>query len=206
MVDIETIDDLDEVKILGYFETIQGTFLLKLCLLGTVLKTVRGVMRLDPSIIDRGVLAALKKHYPGESTFFRALDRGNPELRMNLHEDIVSSLHIQSWIVFEQIIRHLSFPNYAHDPKERSLSYKRSIFEFSSREKKDLDLFYYLRNSLLHYNGAYYASKDIRHRYNGLDFNSKGNEGIKMPANIDTVWLMSKDLERLACQAWTKTR
>lgn len=198
---METIDDLDEVKILGYFESVQGNFLFKLALLLNHTVDASGEMQLTPGSFDAAASAELQGQYP-KPAFYAALRRGNVELVQNLSEDIATSLVIGSWMIFEQIVKHVTILNYAHDADEQSMTYHRNIFGFTSREKKDLDLFYYVRNAIVHYNGAYYAAKAVNHRYRGRDYDSREHVGEKIELTLDTIWHISADLERYACQAW----
>lgn len=201
---MEIIDDLDEVMILGYFESVQGNFLFKLALLLNHTVDASGDGQLAPDSFDAEASAELQGQYP-KPAFYAALRRGNVELVQNLSEDIATSLVIGSWMIFEQIVKHVTTPNYAHDSDEQSMTYHRNIFGFTSREKKDLDLFYYVRNAIVHYNGAYYAAKDVNHRYRGRDYDSREHVGEKIELTLDTIWHISADLERYTCQAWSRS-
>lgn len=151
---VEEINALDEAKILGYFETVKSVFLLKLVLLVSVVKERNGKYSIDPAKIPDDAIDSAKALID-DPIFYKALRRGNEELYLNYAEDMITGLLTSSWIVFEQITKDLVKPDYATQPEELSVSYQNSLFQFSKREKKDLELFYYIRNANQHYNGSY---------------------------------------------------
>lgn len=203
---IESIDNLDEAKILGYFESMKGVFLTKLAILLTFAKEIDGISVLDKTKFAEPVLTELKKAYPREKVFFDALELENEELFLNYQEDILTSLFSSSWYVFEQIIKDIPNPDYAHKSQQIGADFRRSDFGFSKREKADLELIYYIRNGIQHYNGAYYSESSINHTYDGHVFVSDGHIGEKMEITLQSGYKMCCDLERLACKAWTSYR
>jgi hypothetical protein len=84
-----------------------------------------------------------------------------------------------------------------------SLCYTHSLFEFTKREKNNIELFYYIRNAICHHNGAYFASKDIDRHYKGRHFKSKGNAGNKICVDPQLSWFIACDLESYTEKAWT---
>ncbi|MCH7590101.1 hypothetical protein IIB34_03590, partial [PVC group bacterium] len=113
---------------------------------------------------------------------------------------------ITAWMVIEQIIKDFCVKNYACSSDDLSLDYNKNIFGFSKRGKKDLDFFYYIRNSLVHYNGAYFAYKSINHVYNGRRFISNGNEGNKIELTYPIVFTICKDIEKYSMKVWNNAK
>ena len=65
------------------------------------------------------------------------------------------------------------------------------------------DLFYYIRNALVHYNGAYFTAKYININYKGTTFNSIGHEGEKIYIkDINQAFSIHLDIEQYAYKAW----
>ncbi|MBI5216265.1 MAG: hypothetical protein HY960_10980 [Ignavibacteriae bacterium] len=199
----ETVDNLDEAKILGYFEVIRGTFLTKIL----QFLMIHGEKDSHPIIarskIPNDVIAQVKHEFGNEKLFFQALELENEELYHNLMEDILTSILVGSWITFEQIAKDIPNPNYSHNADDQSLDYKRGDFGFSKTEKDNLDLFYYIRNSIQHHNGAYFASREVNAKYNEQVFQSIGHIGEKMIISLQTAYKICLDLERLSCKAWS---
>jgi hypothetical protein len=84
-----------------------------------------------------------------------------------------------------------------------STDYKKKIFGLSDREKKNLDLFYYIRNAIVHYNGAYYAYREIDHTYEGFRYFSEGQEGTKiLIPSTQIAFKMHLDIEDYIYKAW----
>lgn len=83
------------------------------------------------------------------------------------------------------------------------LDYTRGDFGFTSREKKDIELFAYIRHALQHQNGAYYGYRSIDHVYGGTAFRSKGQEGMKIEVSPELAYRMVRDIEALTSKAWT---
>jgi hypothetical protein len=198
----ESINDLDEVKILGYFETIRSTFLMKVALL-TALNEPDSRAKVHPELLRAA--KATNTELPDDN-FITALGLMNRELILNLMEDAASGVISASWLVFEQIIKDLAKPNYSTDPSDISANYERNLFGFTKAEKADIALFYYIRNGMLHYNGSYYAYRDIDHTYDGIHYRSAGHLGEKMPVNIRTAYRICGDLERYSMRAWSAAK
>ncbi len=94
--------------------------------------------------------------------------------------------------------------DYSEKENDISLDYKSNRFGFSKNEKDDLNLFYYIRNSFVHYNGAYHKYKKIHHTYEGQTFSSDGHEGEQIEINnLQIAYKMHLDMQRLAKKAWT---
>jgi len=193
---IETVTSLDELKALGYFETIRTVYYTKYLML---------FQHTDGKRLQIDVPDDIKEIFEGQDDFalyLKALERGNEELLSNFKEDIVLSLIINSWIVFELIIKDLTKKDYSLSKDDISVGYKQNIFGLTSREKKDLDLFYYIRNAIVHYNGAYYAFREMDHVFDGHPFQSKGNEGVPIFMPGPTAFKVHLEIERLAYKAW----
>lgn len=196
-MDIEKVTSIDELKALGYFETIRSVLFTKLILLTN--HTDGEKLIID---VKNDVSNELEKlsDFP---QFMKALKRGNIELLLNFQEDIITSLLITSWVVFELIIKNLSKNDYALTKDDISVNYHRKIFGLSNSQKKDLDLFYYIRNAIVHYNGAYYSYKEIDHVYNGHRYFTKGQEGMKICLpDWDVAFKMHLDIEKYAYKSW----
>jgi len=194
---IEKVTSLDELKALGYFESIKTVYFTKYMFLVAHTDGNKLVLHVPDDVKD--VFMDLNE-FP---RYLKALENGNNELLLNFHEDIVTTLLINSWSVFELIIKDLAKKDYSTDPGDSTANYHRSSFGLTNAEKKDLDLFYYIRNAIVHYNGAYYAYKAIDHVYDGYRYESKGHEGNKIhlpPA--ESAFKMHLDIERLAYKAW----
>lgn len=202
---MESINNQDEATLLGYFESAKSTFLLKFILLVSHLKEDKTKTFIDPNSLPNDAITSVKKYFD-DSLFYKALENGNEELRLNLVEDLITSLFISCWNVFEQITKDLTVTNYSTSEDDLSLCYQNGKFQFNKREKKDIELFYYIRNSICHYNGAYFAYKKINHRYAGKDFKSEGHEGNKIKVDFNIVWKMANDLEKLTMKAWNNAR
>ncbi|QEC66758.1 hypothetical protein FRZ67_05360 [Panacibacter ginsenosidivorans] len=196
-MDIEKITNLDELKALGYFESIRSVFFTKLLLLINHTDGKKLIIN-----IPEDVKAILNDHLDFPQ-YLKALKKGNKELLLNFQEDIVTTLLINSWVVFELIIKSLSKKNYALSEEDISVNYYKNIFGLTQLEKKNLDLFYYIRNAFVHYNGAYYSYKEIDHVYNGHRFFSKSREGSKIIIpDTDFAFKMHLDIEKYAYKAW----
>jgi len=194
----ETIDDINGVKLLGYFETIKGTFITKWVLL---LHFLDDQAHLAPVRFQQAVIANLQGQFPFDLAY-TALCNGNQELVENYKEDIVTSAIIGVWSVFEQLTKDLPNPNYAHNPDDASVNYQRNDFGFTVAEKRSLDVIYYVRNAIVHYNGAYYAYRDIDRHYAGMHFLSVGHHGEKIEISPTLTWQMIRDVEAFTIKAW----
>lgn len=198
----ESINDLDEVKILGYFETIRSVFLTKVALV-VALTGSESRANIHPELLNAA--RAMNEELPDEN-YIKALERVNAELLSNLMEDAVGGVISASWVVFEQIIKDLARPNYSGDRSDISANYERSLFGFSKSEKADLALFYYFRNAMMHYNGAYFAYRDIDHYYDKIHYCSAGHLGEKIPMSPRTALSVCVDLERYSTRAWSAAK
>lgn len=198
---MEEINNLDEAKLLGYFENVKGVFLLKLIFLVSFLRDEDGHRYIDSTKLPQNALTSVKSIFD-DPLFYKALCKGNKELYQNYQEDMITSLVTSSWNVFEQITKDFAKQNYATQTDELSVCYQNGKFQFDIREKKDIELFYYIRNAIHHYNGAYYAAKDIDHRFAKCHFNSRGHYGEKIEINISVAWRIACDLERYTMKAW----
>ena len=202
---MESINQVDEAKLLGYFETTKSVFVLKFILLVSFTKEQNGTRSLDVAKLPADAIASVRTVF-NDPLFYKALIKGNEELYANFLEDMVTTALTSSWLVFEQLIKDLNKQDYATSTEDASMTYQSGKFQFDAREKKDLDLFYYIRNAIQHYNGAYHAYKDIDHRFAGTDFKSNGHHGEKIEVNIQMAWQIVCSLERCAMKAWNNAK
>lgn len=194
----ETIDDVDEVKLLGYFETMKGTFITKWVFLLHFLDANGNLVgdRLKDEVLDD-----VRQLFPDPNTC-AALRQGNKEMLANYKEDIVTSAVLGAWNVFEQLTKDLLNQNYAHNPDDLRVNYQQNDFGLSEGEKRNLDVINYVRNAILHYNGAYYAYRDIDQHYRGHHFRSAGHQGEKIVVSPELTWHILCDIEAYAIKAW----
>jgi hypothetical protein len=197
--DAESVDNITEEHVLGYFESVRGVFITKIVFL-THLANAAG-NSIDPVKLDAHTLSGIRILFPDVLVYDR-LTVENEHLYANYVTDIVTSGILGAWIVFEQVIKYLPVPNFAHDTNLLSASYKRGVFGLNPAETRNLDLFYYVRNALVHYNGAYHAYSDIDWNYNGQDFKSVGHHGEKINVSLSTAWRMIADIENYTAKAW----
>lgn len=129
-MNIEKVTSLDELKALGYFETIRCVFFTKLLFLANHTDGQKLIIRVPNDVKE------VFKDFFDFTQFMKALKRGNSELLLNFQDDIGTSLIISSWIVFEQIIKDLTKKDYALSKDNISVDYKKNIFGLSDREKK----------------------------------------------------------------------
>jgi len=202
---MESINQVDEAKLLGYFETTKSVFLLKFILLVSFTKEQNGTRSLDVAKLPADAIAFAQNVFDFP-LFYKALVKDNEELCANFHEDMVTTALTSSWLVFEQLIKDLNKQDYATSAENASMTYQSGKFQFDARKKKDLDLFYYIRNAIQHYNGAYHVHKDIDHRFAGTDFKSIGHHGEKIEVNIQMAWQIVCTLEQYAMEAWKNAK
>jgi hypothetical protein len=199
----ETVTDIDEAKVLGYFETVKSTFLLKLLLLRSHVDANMEV--LDFRSFKKEHIDELRAVY-SDPTLYRSLAARSGALVPNLLEDVATAALIGGWIIFELVIKDLTQKDYSLVPAELTADFNQNAFGLSSREKKDLELFYYIRNSLVHHNGAFYAKNSpISHTFGGLSVESAGKEGQKISLTLPFIWQLLLRLEELTLKAWTSS-
>jgi hypothetical protein len=196
----ESIDDLDEAMVLGYFESIKGVYITKWVMLWNL--TTADHERFDQAKLQPVVTHAVQALYPFEQCYNALANPANEHLVANIVDDVITTGVISAWCVFEQLIKNLPIPNYAHHPEQLNASYQRNAFGLNKAEKDNLDLFYYVRNAIVHYNGAYFATTAINHTYNGQNFASVGHEGEKIDVSETTAWRMICDIEQYSIKAW----
>ena len=197
---MEKITNINEKKIDGYFDTIETIFFTKLEA-ELLLFNENGQAALT---LDKNASAKLKNTFSDFKKFEKYFRYGDGTIKKNFHDEIFSSIIIASWVIFELIIKDLISKDYSENENDISLDYKSNKLGFSKDEKNDLDLFYYIRNSFIHYNGAYYKYKKINHIYEGQTFSSNGHEGEQIEINnLKVVYKMHLDMQRLAKKAWT---
>lgn len=200
---IETIGDLDEAKILGYFETLRSAFIVKCAWLGgTSGPNASGQKILQAASFPGELLSAIEAIFPDPPTYV-SIRGETPELFLNLQEDIINSAVLGAWFVFEMVVKVLRNADFVTATTKTDINYTDNRFGFDSREKKDLEFFYYLRNTIAHANGAFTAVKAVNHWYDGEHFDSGGKEGQKMIGTTTTAFKIINDLEKLTMKAWT---
>lgn len=196
--EIETVTSIDETKLLGYFEGVKSNFFVKLIFLSRFSNSDgQFIMK-----IPEDVRNIMSDEFEGFDLFYSMYSCGNTEIQEYFKEDALNGLFIGSWISFELIIKDLTKKDYSLDSNDISLDYKNSRFGLTKIEKDNLDFFYYLRNSFVHYNGAYYSYRNINHCYNGCTFNSTGKEGEKIIIPLRMAYNMHLDIEKYAIKAW----
>ena len=196
---LETISNPDETTLLGYFETIKCVFFTKLLLISASADhDMNLILPFNPSEI----LQQLRINFNDEISF-KAIEQGNQEIILNLMDDLVSSSLIGAWSIFELTIKSLQHGNYANQSTTVSFNYNHRVFQFTAREKKDIGLFYYIRNAIVHYNGAYSSYKEIDRQYKGATFKSAENEGNKIVITPRVAFDIVSDLEMFSIKAWT---
>lgn len=200
----ETITNQDEAKLLGYFESTKSVFLLKMLLIAEHTKS--SPPGLDPSTFRSERVTALEEMVPGESHFFRAFRAGNAELLENLRDDAFNGAFSGAWNTFEMVIKDLARTNYVTIPADHQADYHRNEFGFTKAEKRNLDLFYYIRNAMSHYNGAYWAGKAVDCVYRTHTFVSEGHIGEKIEVSVGLAYAICTDLETYAMKAWTNAK
>lgn len=199
---MEHVTDLNEAKILGYFESVQGTFLTKLIVLIGCTRLYGAEKRLNTGALDAKAVKEVEACFP-DATFYKALALGNVELLDNLAEDLVTSGVLAGWAVFEQVMKDATQHDYVLEPQKLHVDLDANRLGLSQEARRDLKLFYYIRNAIAHYNGAYFSAKSIDHVYRGVEFKSAGNEGLKIETSIQVTWEMLQDLERHATTVWS---
>ena len=195
----EVITSLDEAKIIGYFETVKSNFYLQTMFEALAFNEKGQFIIKCPEDIYK----IMKINFSEFERFVKYLYHGNGAIRDNFHDLILTDLIINSWIIFEMIIKDLANKDYSLINSDQSVNYNSNSLGFSDNEKKDIDLFYYIRNAFSHYNGAYYAYKNIDHVYNGVHFISKGNEGKKIHIpDLKFAYKIHIDIEKLIIKGW----
>lgn len=198
---MESINNQSEATLLGYFETVRSTFLAKKILLESNIKEEGGEIKIEYSLLSNEVIEKTENNF-SEEIFYKALKKENQELYLNVLEDLLTALLSSSWNVFEMIIKDLPNNDYSTDSSKQQADFYRNVFDFTQDEKNDIELFYYIRNAICHYNGAYNAYKNIDRNYRGHHFKSIENEGNQIELDFDVAWKISFDLEGYAMKAW----
>lgn len=199
---MEKVTNLNEKKIDGYFDTLKSVFFTKLEA-ELFLFNRKGQGRI---VLDSNSLSELKKEFTDFERFDLFFHNGDGSIMLNFHDEIISSIVMNSWVIFELIIKDLTKKDYSEQANDISMDYKSNKFGFSKDEKAKLDFFYYIRNSYVHYNGAYHASKSIDYIYEGQHFLSENHEGEQIELNnIKIAYKIHLDLQELSKKAWKNT-
>jgi hypothetical protein len=197
---METVTKITEEKILGYFETIKANFFVSQ-LAEQMLFNEKGQFLMEiPDTLD----LVFKSFYKEYIQFKKYLFHGDGAIRQCFRDQIMTDVIVGSWVCFELVIKDLANNDYSLIDDEFSINYNAKSLGLSKVEKRNIDLFYYIRNAFVHYNGAYYKSKEISHTYNSVKFNSKGNEGtkIKIP-NMKFAYQIHLDIEEYTMKCWS---
>jgi hypothetical protein len=198
MPQVEKVTQLESHHVLGYFENMRSAFFLKMGVLAQF-----HIGNIEQHRVLSKAAAEMATEL-GDEHCARFLSSINEEIVENLKEDTVGSLIVSAWTVFELIIKDVVTPDYANSPRLLQADYKRKIFGFTAREKKELDLFYHIRNAALHYNGAYHAYRKVDIHYEGQHFLSDGHIGEKIIVSPKVALKIVEDLQRYTMQAWSK--
>lgn len=200
---MEKVTDLNEKKIDGYFDTIKTVFFTQLVTEELLFnENGQAVLKLDNNVYN-----TYKNTYSDFERFDKYFHHGDGTIRNNFHDIIFTNIIINSWIIFELIIKDLTSKDYSEKENDITLDYKSNKFGFSKKEKSDLDLFYYIRNSYVHYNGAYHKTKKINHTYEGQLFSSSNHEGEQIEINdLIIAYKMHLDMQRMAKKAWANVK
>ena len=132
----ESVLDLNEENILGYFEGCRCTFRFKLILLFQLLD---GDGDFQQDRLSEEATATIEQSFP-DDLFFKALKQGNSEIIDYYKEDIIRGAIVDTWSAFELITKSLLGGNYSLRDGDSTLSYEANSFGFNKREKKDLGL------------------------------------------------------------------
>lgn len=200
---MELVTNIDENKIDRYFESIRSVFYTKL---------VSEILLFDDKgrgklCMPNDVFNCFEKTFKDFKAYTLHLYNGDGAIRDNFHDNMLSSIIIDSWVVFELIIKDLTQKDYSKNENDISMDYKAKKFGFSKNEKANLDLFYYIRNSYVHYNGAFHASKKIDHTYEGIHFVSEDHEGEQIEIkNVTIAYKMHLDMNEYAKKAWRNSK
>jgi hypothetical protein len=197
----ESIDYLNEARVLGYFESIKGIFITKWSMLWTLASNDREHFRADA--FPQAVIEDIRALYPFPGAYAALQNPADEHMVANMVDDIITISVMHAWSVFEQLIKHLPNNNYAHVGSQYTADFERRVFAFTAAEKDDLKLIYYIRNAIAHYSGAYNAYKEVDHVYRGFHFQSIGREGQPIGMTEAIAWNMLCDIERLGLKAWT---
>lgn len=193
---------IDRDDIVNYYTTIQVNFLSKLSFLASyTLKNDSGENEVKADSILLEHLGYIEPVLP-HPQFYRSIKEGSSALHLNLQDDLATSAIVTSWNVFERIIKLLKYGNYSQESDKNAVDFLYGFFGFNSAEKNDLHFLYYVRNSIAHHNGVYYAYKEINHTYEGAVFKSKGNEGIQIEITNEIAYSMIRHLNTLSLKAW----
>ncbi|MBO4859188.1 MAG: hypothetical protein J5527_11830 [Treponema sp.] len=197
---MEKVTDLTEKKIDGYFDTIKTVFFTQLETESLLFNSSgQAILKLDSNTYN-----TYKNTFTDFEKFDKYFHQGDGTVRNNFHDSIISNIIINSWVIFELIIKDLTSKDYSEKQNDISMDYKSNKFGFSKDEKSDLDLFYYIRNSFVHYNGAYHKYKKIKHTYEGQLFSSENHEGEQIEINnLIIAYKMHLDMQKMAKKAWT---
>jgi hypothetical protein len=197
---VEYRTDIDEVKVLGFFETIKSTFFIKFLLIASHLAPDGKTFAVGS--FDAGLMGDVADILLGCQTQ-QAIRAHSATLVPNLNDDLGNGALIGGWSVFELVIKDRTKRDYALHPDKLNADYHRHIFALSSCEKKDLELFYYIRTAFVHYNGTYFKAKAISHTFAGRLFESSGHEGEAIECTVEVAWKIILRIEELTLKAWS---
>jgi hypothetical protein len=195
---IETIRGFQSQDVVGYFETLRSAFYTKMA---TILLFEEGNLRHHKEL---SVAASTIAREMGDQFQSRALSKITPEVVENLKDDAVTGIVLDSWSVFELIIKDVVSPDYFLRTDLLQADFKRSVFGFTPTEQSEIGLFYHIRNAAMHYNGAYHTYRTVDIHYQGQHFLSAGHEGEKIVISPKLALQIATDLEKYSAQAWSK--
>jgi len=194
----EKITNVTSDMVLGYFETLKSCFYVKM---GVLYWFQSGDIRKHRELSS--VASILAKEF-NDDLAAKVLNSITSEVVENLKEDAVTALMLSAWTIFEQVIKDLTVPDYATQPILLQADYHNGILGFTQLERKEIDLFYHLRNAIAHYNGAYHAYRTVDSMYRGQHFKSDGHIGEKIVISPGLAMHIANDLEKYAMKAWSQ--
>lgn len=193
----EKITNLTSDMVLGYFETLKSCFYVKMGVLYWFQSGDIGKHR------DLSSVASILAQEFNDDLAAKVLNSITSEVVENFKEDAVTALMLSAWTVFEQVIKDLTVPDYATQPNLLQADYHNGILGFTQLERKEIDLFYHMRNAIAHYNGAYHAYRTVDTTYKGQHFKSDGHIGEKIVISPRLAMNIANDLEKYAMKAWS---
>lgn len=193
----ESINNLTSDMVLGYFKSLKSTFYVKMSVISMF---EYGDVKQHSLLSERSSILAKEFNDVAASQDLASI---RPEVVENLKEDAVTSLLSSSWAIFEQVIKDIVSPDYATRPIVLNADYRRKSLGFTNADKDTIDLFYHIRNALLHYNGAYNAVRQVNVTYQGSLFASANRLGEKIIVSPSLAMNITCDLEKYAMSAWS---
>lgn len=195
------MDITNENDVKGYYRHVRGVFLTKFLLALKMSVETDNPPAFESRKFSEEIFTEFQKQFPNEGEFLEGFRQNNPKIFLMFQIEHSDSAFLMSWIVFEYCTKYVRKPDYFLSDEGTDMNYKSGQFGFNEEEKKDLDLFYYIRNSIFHYNGKYFAYQSIDHSFEGKRFISIGNEGNQILSSVKMTYQMINKMEEYACKA-----